>query len=109
MSVGLELNDDWRIDGMLFHRLVESELPHSLGFAGSMYTEAPSWKTDRNGKKKAFGSETDFELHEYCGYDVAVTAEVLTPLIKRVKERYAIPIGLMISKRHIPNIKAQHS
>lgn len=76
------------IDGMLFHRLVESELPHSLGFAGSMYTEAPSWKTDRNGKKKAYGSETDFELHEYCGYDVAVTAEVLTPLIRKVKERY---------------------
>lgn len=74
-------------DAMLFHRLTESELPHSLGFAGSMYSEAPSWKTDRMGRKKAYGSETDFELHEYCAFDVSITAEVLPPLISKVNER----------------------
>lgn len=75
------------IDTMLVHRLVESELPHSLGFVGSMYTNAPSWKTDRDGRKKAYGSETDDELHEYCGYDVAVTAEILPPLLEQLAIR----------------------
>lgn len=74
-------------DAMLFHRLTESELPHSLGFAGSMYSEAPSWKTDRQGRKKAYGSETDHELHEYCAYDVSITAEVLPDLATRVSAR----------------------
>ena len=75
------------IDTMLVHRLVESELPHSLGFVGSLYTNAPSWKTDREGRKKAYGSETDHELHEYCAYDVAITAEVLPELLDKVKSR----------------------
>ena len=74
-------------DAMLFHRLTESELPHSLGFAGSMYSEAPSWKTDRQGRKKAYGSETNHELHEYCAYDVSITAEVLPNLATRVSSR----------------------
>jgi len=44
------LNAHWGIwpspalDTILLHRLVESELPHGLGFVGSMYTDAPSWK-----------------------------------------------------------------
>ena len=75
------------MDTMLMHRLVESELPHSLGFVGSLYTDAPSWKTDREGNKKALGGETDHELHEYCAYDVAVTAAVVPPLFDQVKLR----------------------
>lgn len=75
------------LDTMLIHRLVASELPHKLGFLGSVYTEAPSWKTDRQGRKKAFGSETDFELHEYCGFDVGITAEVVPTLIAQIKDR----------------------
>lgn len=80
------------LDSMIIHRLVESELPHNLGFVGSLYTEAPSWKTDRDGRKKAYGSETDKELHEYCAYDVAVTAAVIPPLLKRTKERNQNPL-----------------
>lgn len=75
------------VDTMLLHRLVESELPHSLGFVGSMYTDVPSWKTDREGRKKSHQSETDAELHEYCGFDVAVTAAVVPPLFDQVKLR----------------------
>ena len=75
------------LDTMLMHRLVESELPHSLGFVGSMYTDAPSWKTDREGNKKALGGESDHDLHEYCAYDVAVTAAVIDPLFDQVKLR----------------------
>lgn len=57
------------IDTMLLHRSVESELPHGLAYVGSMYTEAPSWKTDRSGNKLSYGSETDEELHEYCLFE----------------------------------------
>lgn len=32
------------LDTMLLHRNVESELPHSLAYVASIYTEAPSWK-----------------------------------------------------------------
>jgi len=44
------LNAQWgidvapQIDTILLHRLTASELPHSLGFVGSIYTDAPSWK-----------------------------------------------------------------
>ena len=75
------------LDTIMLHRLVESELPHNLGFLGSMYTGAPSWKTDRDGKKLAYGSETDHELHEYCSLDVAVTAAVVPPLYEQVRLR----------------------
>jgi uracil-DNA glycosylase family 4 len=75
------------IDTMLVHRLVESELPHSLGFVGSIYTDAPSWKTDREGNKKATQSETDRDLHVYCAYDVSVTHAVLAPMLEQVTLR----------------------
>lgn len=72
------------IDTMLLHRNVESELPHGLAYVGSMYTEAPSWKTDREGNKLSHDAETDHQLHEYCANDVAVTARVLPPLVDHV-------------------------
>ena len=87
MKERLDIDVKPLIDSMLIHRLVESELPHKLGFVGSIYTEAPSWKTDREGRKKAYGSETDFELHEYCAYDVAVTAAIVPPLMKEMQAR----------------------
>ena len=87
MKERLGINVEPNVDTMLLHRLVESELPHNLGFVGSVYTEAPSWKTDREGRKKAYGSETDHELHVYCAYDVAVTAAVVAPLWKHVQLR----------------------
>ena len=75
------------MDTMLVHRLVESELPHSLGFVGSIYTDAPSWKTDREGNKKATQSESDQDLHIYCAYDVSVTHAVLSPMLDQIKLR----------------------
>jgi DNA polymerase I-like protein with 3'-5' exonuclease and polymerase domains/uracil-DNA glycosylase len=75
------------IDTMLLHRLAASELPHSLGFVGSMYTDAPSWKTTRDGRKKALDAETDHELHEYCALDVSVTHAALPQLLEEVALR----------------------
>lgn len=75
------------IDTILLHRLVESELPHNLGFVGSLYTDAPSWKTDREGRKIAFDAETDEQLHEYCALDCQVTGQVLPRLLSSVQIR----------------------
>jgi DNA polymerase I-like protein with 3'-5' exonuclease and polymerase domains/uracil-DNA glycosylase len=74
-------------DTMLLHRNVESELPHTLAYVASIYTEAPSWKTDREGNKLALGGESDHQLHEYCANDVAITARVFAPLAEQVKLR----------------------
>jgi DNA polymerase I-like protein with 3'-5' exonuclease and polymerase domains/uracil-DNA glycosylase len=75
------------LDTLLLHRLVASELPHKLGFVASIYTNAPSWKTDREGRKLAWDSETDEELHEYNGLDVAQTARIVAPLMEAVHAR----------------------
>ena len=87
------LNAQWGIwpapalDTILLHRLVESEMPHNLGFVGSMYTDAPSWKSDRDGRKLAFDAETDEQLHTYCAFDVSITAAVLPKLFESTQLR----------------------
>jgi DNA polymerase I-like protein with 3'-5' exonuclease and polymerase domains/uracil-DNA glycosylase len=73
------------VDTLLLHRCVESEMPHSLAYVGSVYTVVEDWKTDREtGNKLAYGAETDKELATYCATDVAITARVLEPLIDKV-------------------------
>jgi DNA polymerase I-like protein with 3'-5' exonuclease and polymerase domains/uracil-DNA glycosylase len=72
------------IDTILLHRLVESELPHNLGFVVSMYSEInKSWKADHT----AVTAETDMELWKYNGLDVTLNHRVLTPLVDHVKLR----------------------
>ena len=75
------------IDTMMLHRNVESELPHGLSYVASLYTEAPAWKTDREGNKLALGGESDTDLHVYCARDVAITARVVEPLVAQVALR----------------------
>ena len=86
------------LDTMLLHRSVESELPHNLAYVASLYTEAPSWKTDREGNKLALGGENDEELHEYCANDVVITARVLPPLVDQVALRRQAPVWQMDQK-----------
>lgn len=85
-------------DTMLLHRSVESELPHSLAYVASIYTDAPSWKTDREGNKLALGGESDHQLHEYCANDVAITARVFAPLAEQVKLRDQVDVWKMDQK-----------
>ena len=87
MKKQLGINVKPLIDTILIHRLVNSELPHGLGFVATMFTSAPSWKTDREGRKLSTGSESDFELHEYCAYDTAITAAILPPMMTIMKSR----------------------
>ena len=75
------------IDTMLLHKSVESDLPHGLGYVGSMYADAPAWKTDREGNKLSTDAESDEELATYCAYDTGVTAMVMQDLIDTVKVR----------------------
>ena len=80
------------LDTIMLHRNVESELPHGLAYVASLYTEAPSWKTDREGNKLATDSENDHELAVYCLKDVAVTARVLPPLVDQIKLRSQVDV-----------------
>jgi len=80
------------IDGILLHKGVESELPHGLGYVGSMYTEAPSWKHSREGNKLSTESESDKELREYCVLDVAITARVLPHLVDQLALRDQVDV-----------------
>ena len=64
------------IDTILLHRVVESELPHRLGYVGSIYTDVTSWKADHTAKE----ATTDKELGIYCAVDCVVTARALPKL-----------------------------
>lgn len=79
-------------DTILLHRNVESELPHSLAYVASLYTDAPAWKSDREGNKLALGGETDLELAEYCAKDVSITASCFHPLLEQVKLRDQVTV-----------------
>jgi len=73
------------MDTILLHRLIEGELPHSLGFVGSRFTDVHAWKADKEGRKLSTDAETDHELHHYCALDVAVTARVVAPIVTEIK------------------------
>lgn len=80
------------IDGILIHRNVESELPHSLAYAVSMCTEAPSWKTDRAGGKISTEAESDSALHQYCAMDTHLTAKIFPVLAEQLKLRDQVDV-----------------
>jgi len=58
------------IDYILVHRCVHSEVKHSLGYAGSVWTDVPAWK---NARKESIKAETDDEWRTYNATDSAVT------------------------------------
>lgn len=71
------------LDGIMVHRCVELELPHKLGFVGSIYTDVVAWKADKTGTT----AETDAELHAYNATDCVVTARVIPQLAQAVALR----------------------
>jgi DNA polymerase-1 len=68
-------------DTMLVHKLADAEYPHGLGFLGSIWTDAPAWKSEHT----ATEATTDLELWTYNGRDIAVTDRVLVPAVARAK------------------------
>ncbi len=72
------------VDSILYHRAVESELPHNLGYVGSMYTDVmDAWKADHT----AVNAQTDEELWRYNAIDVVVNARAMQPLVTLTTQR----------------------
>jgi DNA polymerase I-like protein with 3'-5' exonuclease and polymerase domains/uracil-DNA glycosylase len=71
------------LDTILMHKNVEPELPHGLGYVGSVYTDVHAWKAG----KLATEARTDQELWHYNGIDCVVTGRVAGPLARAVRER----------------------
>lgn len=72
------------VDTIMLHRAVDSELPHNLGFVGTIYTDVTkAWKAGN----VATSAKTDQELHEYNLTDCVVTARCVAPLIKAIDLR----------------------
>lgn len=72
------------VDTILTHRGAASELPHSLGFVGSVFTDVTNnWK----GGHTAVTAKTDFELWDYNGTDVVVQARCVEPLYVAVERK----------------------
>ena len=72
-------------DTILGHHVVSSYMPHGLGFLGSIYTEAPYYKSTDSGS--AWSSSSDHDLWTYCCDDVVVTRGAATPLRAEIDER----------------------
>lgn len=70
-------------DNVLGHRLHNPEVPHSLAFQGSEFTDAPAWKAEHT----ATSTANDLELGVYCGRDCAVTARATPYIIRSMRER----------------------
>lgn len=67
---GMPIPDATHFDGLVAHQVgVTSELPHSLDFLGSMYTDAPHWKDDF----KHSNVPSDEILDRYLSFDISVT------------------------------------
>lgn len=71
------------LDGILVHRAVQSELSHKLGYVGSIWTDAPAWKS-AHAKRDV---ETDEEWRDYNGIDLAVTDRTIAQIRERARER----------------------
>jgi DNA polymerase I-like protein with 3'-5' exonuclease and polymerase domains/uracil-DNA glycosylase len=66
------------LDAIGLHRLAEPELPHDLGYSGSIFTDVDDWKAGHT----ATEAKTDEELWLYNAKDLAVTAMTVEPLRK---------------------------
>lgn len=72
------------VDTILLHRGAESELPHNLGFVGSIYTDVmEDWKADH----VATSAKTDYDLHVYNLTDCVVNARLVEPLYQVVQAK----------------------
>lgn len=70
-------------DGLLLHRVAEPELPHGLGYAGSVHTDVHAWKQGHT----ATTTQSDQELWQYNAVDTVVTAQVIPRLVEAVAQR----------------------
>lgn len=72
------------IDTMHLHQLLYSELPHSLAFLTSVYTEEPFYKDE--GFNFRHGTNGELEYFTYNGKDCCVTYEIAMALWEELCE-----------------------
>ena len=73
-------------DTMVLHHQTDPEMRHALNAVATepwMPIDVPAWKADH----KAVTAQTDFELWQYCAFDIRVTSEIFLPLFSRAKEK----------------------
>lgn len=71
------------VDLIGLHKMAEPELPHRLGYIGSIHTDAPAWKDEFDAKL----IRTDEDMKRYNSLDCAITALSIPPVVKAVYER----------------------
>lgn len=83
------------VDGILFHHVVDSELPHGLAFVGSYIAEPPrNWKADHTATRP----KSNQALWEYNGIDVVVAARLETPLEQGMELRNQVEASILDHK-----------
>lgn len=75
----------WAYDTMQAHHVIDGELPHNLGYVGSLYLDTRYWKDDVKGAEGWLNLADDV-LRSYNLRDVKVTLDVMGPLHARVVE-----------------------
>lgn len=86
--IGRRVRPKNQLDGMLVHRVDEPDLPHSLGFVGSLLTDVHNWKQGH----AATNAKTNMELAVYNSVDDCVTAQIIPPLIKFAAEQQLLTV-----------------
>ena len=79
------------VDTIALHKLADPEMPHSLGFVGSIHTDVSSWKAGH----LATDARNDHDWIAYNSIDLAVTALAAPSLERVVRDRgqdHLVPI-----------------
>lgn len=71
------------LDGILVHRLVASELPHTLDHVGSSTVDVHKWKAGHIGSE----GDDDVEMHVYNATDNGVEAQVVPAVLEQAIAR----------------------
>lgn len=77
----------WSNCSMNAHHIWDAELPHNLGFVGSLFTDGRYWKDDAKGDGGFLGIP-DYTLRKYNISDVLITQRILPVLhseLRRLK------------------------
>lgn len=77
--------DGWFDDTMAAHHVLEGELPHSLAFIGSVFSEVPYYKDEVKGDDKWINKDAE-TLRSYNIRDCLTTLRALPPLIADLKK-----------------------
>lgn len=81
-SYGIEVQG-WVYDTMQAHHVIDSELPHGLGYVGSTLLDIRYWKDDVKGGE-GWLNLPDLTMRTYNLRDVKVTLDIAVPLHQRI-------------------------